>query len=60
MKVGLLDLDCILPELGGSGLMRYVNGKIESVHAFIEDDARIVSVFVIRNPDKLAAIPLFS
>lgn len=40
--------------------MRYVNGKIESVHAFIEDDARIVSVFVIRNPDKLAAIPLFS
>lgn len=41
---------------GEPGLLRYVDGKVESAQAFIVDDGRIVAVFIIRNPDKLAAI----
>ncbi|MFL6660438.1 MAG: RNA polymerase sigma-70 factor [Massilia sp.] len=44
---------------GEPGLLRYVAGKLESAHAFIVDDGRIVAVFVMRNPDKLSAIPQF-
>ncbi|MBA5604961.1 RNA polymerase sigma-70 factor [Duganella sp. FT3S] len=45
---------------GEPGLLRYVDGKVESAQAFIVDAARIVAVFIIRNPDKLAAIaPLY-
>lgn len=42
---------------GEMGLLRYVNGKIESAHSFIVDDDRIVAVFILRNPDKLLAMP---
>ncbi|MES2016379.1 MAG: RNA polymerase sigma-70 factor [Pseudomonadota bacterium] len=42
---------------GEAGLLRYVDGKLESAQAFIVDDGRIVAVFVMRNPDKLAALP---
>jgi RNA polymerase sigma-70 factor (ECF subfamily) len=42
---------------GEPGLLRYVDGKIESAQAFIVDDGRIVAVFVMRNPDKLTALP---
>lgn len=42
---------------GAPGLLRYVGGKLESAQSFIIDDGRIVAVFVMRNPDKLAAIP---
>ena len=42
---------------GEPGLLRYVDGKLESAHAFIVDEGRIVAAFVIRNPDKLAAVP---
>ncbi len=41
---------------GEAGLLRYVDGKIESAQSFITDGGRIVAVFVIRNPDKLTAI----
>jgi RNA polymerase sigma-70 factor (ECF subfamily) len=44
---------------GEPGLLRYVDGKIESAQSFIVDDGRIVAVFVMRNPDKLTAIPQF-
>jgi RNA polymerase sigma-70 factor (ECF subfamily) len=44
---------------GEPGLLRYVDGKIESAQSFIVDDARIVAVFVMRNPDKLTAVPQF-
>jgi RNA polymerase sigma-70 factor (ECF subfamily) len=44
---------------GEPGLLRYVDGKIESAQAFIFDDGRIVAVFVMRNPDKLTALPRF-
>jgi len=44
---------------GEPGLLRYVGGKLESAHAFIVDEGRIVAAFVMRNPDKLAAVPQF-
>ncbi|RZA34057.1 MAG: RNA polymerase sigma-70 factor [Lysobacteraceae bacterium] len=42
---------------GEPGLLRYVQGKLESVQSFIVDNERIVAVFVMRNPDKLASVP---
>jgi len=42
---------------GEPGVLRYVQGQLESVQAFIVDEERIVAVFVMRNPDKLASVP---
>ena len=42
---------------GEPGLLRYVDGKIESAQSFIVDAGRIVAVFIMRNPDKLIALP---
>ena len=42
---------------GEPGLLRYVDGKLESVQSFVIDDGLIVAIFVIRNPDKFAGIP---
>lgn len=42
---------------GEPGLLRYVDGRIESAQSFIVDAGRIVAAFVIRNPDKLAGAP---
>lgn len=42
---------------GEPGLLRYVDGCIESAQSFIVDEGRIVAAFVIRNPDKLAGAP---
>lgn len=42
---------------GEPGLLRYVEGKLESAQSFIVDDGRIVAIFIMRNPDKLAALP---
>ena len=42
---------------GEPGLLRYVDGRIESAQSFIVDAGRIVAAFVIRNPDKLAGVP---
>ena len=44
---------------GEPGLLRYVDGKIESAQSFIVDAGRIVAVFIMRNPDKLIALPQF-
>jgi RNA polymerase sigma-70 factor, ECF subfamily len=44
---------------GEPGLLRYVGGQLESAQSFIVDDGRIVAVFIIRNPDKLTAVPQF-
>jgi len=41
---------------GEPGLLRHVNGAIESAQSFIVDDGKIVAVYVVRNPDKLAHI----
>lgn len=42
---------------GEPGLVRYVDGQLESAQAFVTDGARIVGIYVVRNPDKLAGIP---
>lgn len=42
---------------GEPGLLRYVEGKLESAQSFIVDDGRIVAVFIMRNPEKLALVP---
>ena len=42
---------------GEAGLLRYVDGQLESAQAFIIDAGKIVAVFVMRNPDKLAGVP---
>ena len=42
---------------GEAGLLRYVDGQLESAQAFIIDAGKIVAVFIMRNPDKLAGVP---
>jgi RNA polymerase sigma-70 factor, ECF subfamily len=38
-------------------VLRYVEGRLESAQSFIVDEGRIVAVFIMRNPDKLASVP---
>lgn len=42
---------------GEPGLLRYVEGRLESAQSFIIDDGRIVAVFIMRNPEKLVSAP---
>ncbi|WP_343731245.1 RNA polymerase sigma-70 factor [Duganella sp.] len=42
---------------GAPGLVRYVNGQLESAQSFVIEGARIVAVFIVRNPDKLTGVP---
>jgi RNA polymerase sigma-70 factor (ECF subfamily) len=41
---------------GEPGLLRYVDGQLDTVHAFAVEDERIVGLYSVRNPDKLAGI----
>lgn len=41
---------------GEPGLLRYVDGQLESANAVVTDGERIVAIFGVRNPDKLANI----
>jgi RNA polymerase sigma-70 factor (ECF subfamily) len=41
---------------GEPGLLRYVDGKLESAMAVETDGERIVAIYAVRNPDKLANI----
>lgn len=43
---------------GEPGLLRYVDGVIESAQSFVVDGGRIAAAYIVRNPDKLAAIAL--
>lgn len=43
---------------GEPGLLRYVQGRLESAQAMVTDGERIVAIYAIRNPDKLAGIAL--
>jgi RNA polymerase sigma-70 factor (ECF subfamily) len=43
---------------GEPGLLRYLGGRIESAQTFCIEDGRIAAVFIVRNPDKLAGVPL--
>lgn len=45
---------------GEPGLLRYVDGQVESTQSFLMDEGRIVAIYVIRNPDKLVGIPVLS
>jgi RNA polymerase sigma-70 factor (ECF subfamily) len=42
---------------GEPGLLRYVGGRLESAQAFVIAGGRISTVFIVRNPDKLAGVP---
>jgi len=42
---------------GTPGLVRYVDGKLESAQSFQVEDGRITAIFIMRNPDKLTALP---
>lgn len=41
---------------GEPGLLRYVDGQLESAQSFVTDGERITAIYVVRNPDKLAGI----
>lgn len=41
---------------GEPGLLRYIDGRLESAQAIVTDGERIVAIYAIRNPDKLAGI----
>lgn len=42
---------------GEPGVLRYVDGKLESAMGIATDGERIVGIYVVRNPDKLVGIP---
>ncbi len=42
---------------GEPGLLRYIDGQLESAHAFTIADERIVAIYAVRNPDKFTGIP---
>jgi len=41
---------------GEPGLLRFVDGNLESAQGFATDGQRITGIYVVRNPDKLAHI----
>ncbi|MGN6527337.1 MAG: RNA polymerase sigma factor SigJ [Burkholderiaceae bacterium] len=41
---------------GEPGLLRYVDGRLETAQTFVVDGDRIVAMYAVRNPDKLARI----
>jgi RNA polymerase sigma-70 factor, ECF subfamily len=41
---------------GEPGLLRYIDGVLESAQAVVTDSQRIVAIYVVRNPEKLARI----
>ena len=49
--------DIVLAEVNGRpGLLRYIDGKLESVQSFETDGTRITAIHSQRNPDKLARV----
>jgi RNA polymerase sigma-70 factor (ECF subfamily) len=43
---------------GEPGLLRYIDGRLESAQAFVIDEGRITAIYSVRNPDKLAKVPV--
>ena len=41
---------------GEPGLLRYIDGQLESALAFLSDGQRITGIYAVRNPDKLEHI----
>lgn len=49
--------DIVLAEVNGRpGLLRYIDGQLESVQSFETDGTRITAIHSQRNPDKLARV----
>lgn len=42
---------------GQPGFLRYVEGRLESAQSLVVDGERIVGIYAVRNPDKLAGLP---
>lgn len=42
---------------GEPGLLRYIDGRLESAMAFATDGERVVGIYSVRNPDKLTHVP---
>lgn len=42
---------------GEPGLVRYIDGRVESVQAFRIENGKICEIYVVRNPDKLLHTP---
>jgi len=42
---------------GEAGVLRYIDGQLESVQAFATDGRRITAIYSVRNPDKLTGFP---
>ena len=42
---------------GEPGLLHYANGRLDSAQAFVTEGERIVAIYAMRNPDKLAGVP---
>lgn len=42
---------------GEPGLLRYIDGRLESAQAFATDGERILAIYTVRNPDKLTGVP---
>ncbi len=42
---------------GEPGFLRYVDGRLESAQAVVTDGEKILTIYAIRNPDKLRALP---
>lgn len=41
---------------GEPGLLRYLDGQLESAQSFVIEGGRITAIYAVRNPDKLAGI----
>jgi RNA polymerase sigma-70 factor (ECF subfamily) len=41
---------------GEPGLLRYVDGRLDTAQTFAVDGERIVALYAVRNPDKLARV----
>lgn len=43
---------------GNPGILRYFDGHLESVTSLVTDGRRILEIYILRNPDKLAQVRL--
>ena len=43
---------------GEPGILRYIDGELDSVFSFLTDGTRILEIYALRNPDKLRKINL--
>jgi RNA polymerase sigma-70 factor (ECF subfamily) len=54
-KYGVIDYRLVTIN-GEAGLLRYIDGKLESAQAIATDGQRITGIYAVRNPDKLAGM----